>query len=218
MLRMFKVTSPMSVGSWILVAAGGSAPIAALDAWTHRIPAGRLARPIAALFGLPLATYTAALISNTAIPAWHHAHKLLPFVFGSGAALSAGAATVALTPIEAAAPARRLALAGAVAELATSELMERRLGGLGQPYHEGAAGRFRRISRATVAGGAILLAARGRSSRRAAVAAGALLSAGALSARWSVFKAGFGSAADPKYVIGPQREAIRRGERRGGAV
>jgi hypothetical protein len=32
-----------------------------------------------------------------------------------------------------------------------------------------------------------------------------------------VFKAGFQSAADPKYVVGPQRAAIRRGERPGAA-
>jgi hypothetical protein len=217
MMRMFKVTSPMSVGSWVLLAVGGTAPVAALDAWTGRIPGGRIARPIAALFGLPLATYTAALVANTAIPVWHQAHKMLPFVFGSGAALSAGAAGIALTPTEFAAPARRLALIGAVAELATSEVMERQLGELGEPYHEGASGWFRRISRATVAGGALLLARRGRSSRAAAVAAGALLSVGALSARWSVYKAGFTSASDPKYVVGPQREAIRRRERRGGA-
>jgi DMSO reductase anchor subunit len=217
MLRMFKVTSPMSMGSWILVAAGGCAPVAALDSFTGRVPGGRFARAVAAALGLPLATYTAALVANTAIPVWHQAHRMLPFVFASGAALSAGAAAVALAPVEAAAPARRLALAGAVAELATSERMERRLGELGEPYHQGAAGRLRRISRATVAGGALLLVARARSSRRAAVASGALLSIGALSARWSVFKAGFQSAADPKYVIGPQRASIERGERRGAA-
>jgi DMSO reductase anchor subunit len=217
MLRMFKVTSPMSVGSWILVAVGGSAPLAAIDAWTGLIPGGRYARRIAAVFGLPLATYTAALISNTAVPVWHKAHRMLPFVFGSGAAMSAGAATVALTPPAAAAPARRLALAGAVAGVATSEMMERRLGEQGEPYHHGAAANFRRVSRVAGAAGSILLATRGRSSRAAAVASGLLLSAAALSTRWSVFKAGFQSAADPKYVIGPQREAIRSGERRGGA-
>ena len=117
MLRMFKVTSPMSVGSWLLVAVGGSVPMAAIDAWTGLIPAGKYARRAAALFGLPLATYSAALISNTAIPIWHKAHRILPFVFASGAAMSAGAATVALTPPAAAAPARRLALAGAAAGL-----------------------------------------------------------------------------------------------------
>ncbi len=217
MLRMFKVTSPMSVGSWLLVAVGGSTPIAAIDAWTGWIPGGKYARRTAALLGLPLSTYTAALVSNTAIPVWHKAHRLLPFVFGSGAAMSAGAATVALTPPAAAAPARRLALIGAAAGVAATELMERRLGEQAEPYHQGAAGRFRRIGRTSATAGVALLAARGRSSRPAAVASGLLLSVAALSTRWSVFKAGFQSAADPKYVIGPQREAINRGERRGGA-
>ena len=217
MLRMFKVTSPMSVGSWILVVAGGSTPIAAIDAWTGWIPGGKYARRTAAMFGLPLATYTAALVSNTAIPVWHKAHRMLPFVFGSGAAMSAGAATVALTPPGAAAPARRLALAGAVAGAVTSELMEHRLGEQGEPYKQGAAATFRRVGRVAGAAGALLLVSRGRSSRAAAVASGMLLSAAALSTRWSVFKAGFQSASDPKYVIGPQREAISRGERRGAA-
>jgi hypothetical protein len=47
------------------------------------------------------------------------------------------------------------------------------------------------------------------------VAASALLCAGALSARWSTYKAGFESAADPRYVVGPQRAMIERGERQG---
>ena len=66
MLRMFKVTSPMSVGSWILSASGAATTLAAVDAWTGLFPrAGRVARPAAALLGLPLSTYTAALIANT---------------------------------------------------------------------------------------------------------------------------------------------------------
>ncbi len=217
MLRMFKVTSPMSVGSWILVTVGGSVPLAAIDAWTGLIPGGRYARRIAALFGLPLATYTAALVSNTAIPVWHKAHRILPFVFASGAAMSAGAATVALTPPAAAAPARRLALAGAVAQLTSTLLMERRLGEQAEPYHEGQASTFRRIGRGCGTAGVLLLRARGGSSRLAAVASGLLLSGGAALHRWSVFKAGFQSAADPKYVIRPQRAGIERGERQGAA-
>jgi hypothetical protein len=47
------------------------------------------------------------------------------------------------------------------------------------------------------------------------VLGGALLSAGALATRWAVFTAGFASAADPKYVVGPQREAIQQGRRKG---
>ncbi len=218
MLRMFKVTSPMSVGSWILSGAGATTALAAADAWTGRLGwAGRVARPLSALLGLPLATYTAALVANTAVPAWHEAYRMLPFAFGSGAALSAGAAAVALTPLDYAAPARRLALGAAVAEVGAMELMERRLGEHGEPYSEGQAGRFGKLGRACVLGGAALLAWRGRRSRPASVGAGGLLAAGAIGARFTVFHAGLQSAADPKYVIRPQRAEIERGQRRGAA-
>jgi hypothetical protein len=219
MLRMFKLTSPMSVGSWVLVGAGSSIPIAALDAWTGLVPArvARPARAVAALLGLPLSTYTAALVADTAVPVWHQARRTLPFVFGAGAAISAGAVGIASTPPVAAAPARRLALGGAAVGLVASEVMERRLGDHAEPYHHGAAARFRWLARVLAPIGAGLLLWRGRSSRAAAVASGASLAAAALATRWSIFKAGFQSAADPKYVIGPQRAAIDRGERRGGA-
>ncbi len=216
MLRMFKVTSPMSVGSWILSVSGASTTLAAADAWLGLFP--RLARParvLAALFGLPLSTYTAALVANTAVPVWHGARRHLPFVFGSGAALSAGAAALALTPPKEAAPARRLAIAGAVLESATNELMRHHLGDQAQPYKTGRARLFTNLTRGCLTAGTILAASRARSSRPAAVAAGTLLSVGALSARLTVFRAGFQSAADPRYVVGPQRRAIERGERKG---
>jgi hypothetical protein len=218
MLRMFKVTSPMSVGSWILTASGGATTLAAASVWLDRFPRlGRLAKPAAALLGLPLSTYTGALVANTAVPVWHEARRELPFVFGAGAALSAGAAGAIVTPPRHAAPARRLALAGAVAEVALKKTMEARLGPHGGPYRDGAGSLFGHISEGALATGAALLALRGRDSRLAAVMAGTLLSAGAVSARWSVFRAGFQSAADPAYVVGPQRGAIERGQRRGAA-
>ena len=186
--------------------------------WTGRFPrAGKAARPAAAAFGLPLCTYTAALVANTAVPVWHESHRWLPFVFGSGAALSAGAAGVIAAPPDHARPARRLALTSAVLEIGLKELMERRLGDHGEPYRQGAASKFGRAGQLCIATGAALLAARGGRSHGAAIAGGALLSAGALSARWSVFKAGFQSAANPKYVVRPQRGGIERGERRGAA-
>jgi DMSO reductase anchor subunit len=218
MLRMFKVTSPMSVGSWILTAAGGAITLAAANNWLGLFPrTARIAKPAAAILGLPLSTYTAALVSNTAVPVWHEARRELPFVFGAGAALSAGAANVMLTPPAHAAPARRLALMAAAAELGGNELMKKRLGEHGEPYDRGSASTFSQITRACVTTGAALLALKGSSSRAAAAVGGALLSAGALSARWSVFKAGFQSAADPKYVVGPQRALVQSSQRRGGA-
>jgi formate-dependent nitrite reductase membrane component NrfD len=211
MLRMFKVTSPMSVGSWVLAGSGTTTAVSAFSALSGRLR--RLAivgRPAAAALGLPLATYTGALIAQTAVPVWHEARRELPGLFAAGAAASAGAAAIVATPVEHAAPARRLALIGAVAELALARLMEERLGDLAEPYHEGTSGALSRAARGATAAGALLLAARARRSRAAAVAAGSLLLAGAACERWSVFKAGFASARDPRYTIDPQRGRVTR--------
>jgi hypothetical protein len=216
MLRMFKVTSPMSVGSWILSGSGASLPLAAANAWTGLFPrAARVAGPAAALFGLSLSTYTGALLADTSIPVWREARRQLPFVFGAGAGLSAGAIGVILTPVQSAGPARRLAVAASALEGPLMELMIHRVGEHGEVYRSGVPGKLVNVSRACIVGGGALLAARGGRSRAAAMLAGALLTAGGVATRWAVFRAGFASAADPKYVVGPQREAIEQGRRKG---
>jgi formate-dependent nitrite reductase membrane component NrfD len=217
MLRLFKVTSPMSVGSWVLVGSGLTTTVAAADAWSGLVPApvARPARALAAALGLPLATYTAALLANTAVPVWHEARRILPFVFAAGAATSASAAALVTTPPEAAAPARRLAVGGAVVAVTATEVMTRRLGPLGAPYGSGAAGRLKRAALGLTVTGAAVVAGLGARSRPAAMAGGALLLGGALCERGSIFRAGFQSAADPDATVGPQRRAIAAGERRG---
>jgi hypothetical protein len=213
MLRVFKPTSPMSVGSWFLTATGPATGLAAANALVGVFPGVALvAKRAAALLGLPLATYTSALISNTAVPVWHEARLTLPFVFAGGSAASAGAAAVALTPARRARAARRLTVIGAALETGATKLMEHRLGELGEPYHQGAAGGFSRAGQALTVGGALAVGSLGRGSRTAAKLGGALVATGALCQRWSIFKAGFQSAADPRYTVGPQRERIRRGE------
>ena len=64
----------------------------------RRRPARRADAGAAALGGLPLATYTAVLVANTAMPAWHEARRELPFVFAASAPASAGAAAAVLAP------------------------------------------------------------------------------------------------------------------------
>ncbi len=219
MLRMFKVTSPMSLGSWSLSASGATTSLAALSTFTGRVPRlGRAAKPAAAFFGLPLSTYTAALLANTAVPIWHEARWTLPFVFASGAAMSAGAVATIATPVEHAGPARRLALGAAVFEGLSSELMHRRLGPLGEPYRHGIAKRLELITGTGLALGSALVATRGRRSRAASVAGGALLAGAALSARINIFRAGRASAADPKFTVGPQRARADAGEHTAGAA
>jgi hypothetical protein len=137
-------------------------------------------------------------------------------VFAAGAAASAGAAALALTPPSHAAAARRLTLAGATAELVAVGVMERRLGEVGRPYHEGTAGRLGRLAKlTTLAGAALAAAASARRSPAAARGGGALVTAGAVLERWSIFTAGFQSASDPVFTAAPQRDRIARGQARG---
>jgi hypothetical protein len=150
--------------------------------------------------------YTATLLSDTAIPVWHEARQELPFLFASSAAASAGAAGVLAVPGPDAAPARRLAVGGAFIESAVMLTMEKRLGFIGEPYRQDEAGRYARLAKACTLGGGALLALAGGRSRLASVAGSALVLAGGAALRWSVFKAGFQSARDPKYTVIPQRE------------
>jgi len=208
MLRVFKVTSPMSVGSWVLFVSGGSSTTAAL---LERLGILRrvkvAAEAVSFLTGPPLATYTGTLLADTAIPVWHEARRELPWLFGASAAASAGAATTLFAGDEAG-PARRLAILGAAGALGLKDVMQRRLGFVGEVYEQGEAGRYGRVSKGLTATGAALLAAKGRRSRAATVAGSTLVLAGELALRWSVFKAGFQSARDPRYTVIPQRERL----------
>ena len=209
MLRVFKPTSPLSVGSFILAPFSGLAGAAAashVTGWFPRL--GRLAGAGAAAFGPPLATYTAALLANTAVPAGHEAHRELPFVFGGSGAQAAGGLAMLLVPTEQAAPARRMALAGAAVEILAAERILQK-GLVAEPYRTGRPGRLMTIARnATTVGSAITVLA-GRRSRLLSAVAGATYVAASVATRFGIFEAGLESARDPKYVVVPQRDRVR---------
>jgi formate-dependent nitrite reductase membrane component NrfD len=211
MLRVVKVTSPMNLGSWVLLVNGGATTTAAvcqlLDRWK---PLRIAASIVAALAGPPLATYTGVLIADTAVPVWHDGRHELPWIFGASAAASAGAsAAMFVDPVDAG-PARRVAIAGVLAEGALMQTMELRLRTVGEVYHQGAAGKLSWAAKGLSVAGAALLGTRGRKSRASAVLGGALVCAGELCLRWAVFKAGFQSARDPKYVVDSQRQRVEQ--------
>ena len=209
MLRVFKVTSPMSVGSWILGVSGAASSLAAVLEATGRLkPVKLAAEGVAALLGGPLSVYTATLVSDTAVPVWHEAQHELPFLFGASAVASAGAVAAMAVPAAEAGPARRMAVGGAVVENVLMTAMEKRLGLVGEVYKKEEAGKYNKLAKACTIGGAALLATSGRRSRLAAAAGGALVLTGEVALRWSVFKAGFQSARDPKYTVVPQRERL----------
>jgi hypothetical protein len=210
MLRVFKPTSPMSMGSWALAAMGPAAVGAAVSDRLGILPGlGRAAEVISGVIGPSLCTYTGALVANTAVPVWHEARRELPLIFAGSARASAGAASTLLTPAADAGPARRLAVTGAVVELATGQVMERRLGELGEPYHQGVAGRYARLAKGSTAVGAAAIGLAGRRRRPLAMAGAGLLLAGSALERLAVYKAGFQSARDPKYVVKPQRARLQ---------
>jgi formate-dependent nitrite reductase membrane component NrfD len=211
MLRVFKVTSPMNIGAWVLlVNSGASTTAAMLELLGILKPVKRLAELVAFLFGPPLATYTGVLVADTAIPVWHEAREELPWLFGASAAASAGAAACVFSPPGAAGPARRLAVGGVLAEGLVMHAMQLRLGETGEVYGKGTAGKFCWVAKGLAGGGALLLSRRGRRRRGAAVLGGALVCAGELCLRFAVHHAGRQSARDPTYVVKPQRERADR--------
>ena len=216
MLRVAKPTSPMSMGSWLLSAYAPLAGAAAASEVTGRVPRplGRAAGVGAGVLGAGVASYTAVLIADTAVPAWHESRRHLPYVFvGSAAAASSGLGLIGAPPAETA-PVRRLAVAGAVVELTAAARMERSVGLVAETFHEGRAGLLLRFSRVATVVGALGAATVAGRSRAGAAASGMALLAGSALTRFGIFEAGRASTQDPKYVVVPQRErvAARAGE------
>ena len=211
MLRVAKPSSPMNVGAWLLGAFGALGTVATTTGALDVLPRVRRAATLGAAALAPMvATYTAVLVADTAIPAWHDARAELPFVFAGGAAASAGAVGVLVLPPASAGPACVLLVAGAATELAASRVMERRLGTpVREAYERGRAAWLSRAATASTALGAgVVAVARGR-ARVARVGAVAVV-AGALLERFAVVAAGRASARDPRHVVAPQRAELGR--------
>lgn len=208
MLRVFKPTSPLSVGSWILAPFSGIASGVAAAELTGRLPRlARLAGLASGVLGPAMCTYTSVLLADTANPAWHEGYRELPFVFAGGSLTSGAGAALLAGPVEQNAPVRRMGWAGAALELAASVRMERSHGITSEPYRTGRAGRLLRVGQGlTVAGG--VLSALGRRRRWVSALSGAAYLAGGACMRFGVFEAGRASARDPKYVVVPQRERL----------
>ncbi len=209
MLRVFKPTSPMSVGSWVLagyVPMATAATVLDLGGWSPAL--GVAATAGAAALGPLVASYTAALVSNTAVPAWHEGRTEMPFAFvASSAAAAAGLALLA-APADEIGPVRRLGPIAAIGEVALTKLMEGRMGTVGESYHSGAAGRYERAASALLLAGAAGAFASRRHGSLLRRASGLALLAGSACSRLAIFHAGVASARDPRSTVVPQRRRI----------
>lgn len=107
MLRVAKHTSPMSIGTWILMSFSAFAGMSALaQVGADLRPSSRGLRRLARVAGVPaaltgagLATYTAALMSATSTPVWAAAPEALAVRYGA-ASLASAAAALALSEAE----------------------------------------------------------------------------------------------------------------------
>jgi formate-dependent nitrite reductase membrane component NrfD len=217
MLRVFRPTSPMSVGSWVVA---GEGPLAAGSAFLSGSrgvlrDVGDTAATAAGALGSVMTGYTAVLLANTAVPIWQQTRRTLPPLFVASAASSA-ASILELLPLSdrEASVVRRFGVVGRVAELVASIAFQKdaaRIDQVAKPLHEARAGALWKAAK--IFGVASLVASLPpRRSRAARAVTGLLGTAGVLALRFAVAEAGKQSAADPQATFAMQRTGLGSAE------
>jgi formate-dependent nitrite reductase membrane component NrfD len=215
MLRIFKPSSPMNLGTWTLVAHSGFSTLLAAQALAERdrLPvAGPLARRLppralgaaGALPAMTLGGYTGVLLGTTSVPVWSRSPVLGGLFMSS--AIASGTSAVALASILTGSDTQAehavlgsIGIAAGVTELGLAGGYLATSGTAAAPLRTGLDGA---LLLGAVAAAATALAlelagtrAHGRRRTLSAVAAGASLAGGAL-LRWAVIRAGHASALD----------------------
>ncbi|MFL6414554.1 MAG: NrfD/PsrC family molybdoenzyme membrane anchor subunit [Bryobacteraceae bacterium] len=210
MLRVFRPTSPMNVGAWILSGTGATATGAflftELGGW-FRLP-GKILGYAAGIFGAGLATYTGVLVANSAIPIWQESRKFLPLVFGSSALASLGCTFDMLTESEEERSITTvLGNMGRGAELIAGTFMEHQASAVarvGRPFKRGLSGVMWRTAELLTFASLVVSLAPKRTDRTR-FAAGLLGTAGSLLLRYTVAHLGTVSARDARASFHQQR-------------
>jgi formate-dependent nitrite reductase membrane component NrfD len=225
MLRVFRPTSPMNMGTWILTgfsAAAGFAAVASCGpARLHVL--SDIAAVKAGVFGLVLSGYTGVLVSQTAVPVWQRPHRTMPLLFLASAAASASSLMSFFEWNES--ERRAIAVfgfAGRLADLGCGQIAEQQIGSVpeaARPLREGLSGLLWNAGKAFTAASLALSLAPG-SSRRKDRWIGALGTAGALCLRFGIHYAGQRSAENPRATFHQQRAEFhqQRAALGGGAV
>lgn len=205
MLRVFRPTSPMNMGSWILTGFSSLAGASAI------MPVQAVAGPAAVgagAFGLLLSGYTGVLVANTAVPIWQRPHRIMPLLFISSAASSAAALLDLFRWNKS--EQRAIDIFGTVAkttDLALSQFAESRIGSVpeaAEPLHKGFGGFLWQTAKILTAASLALSIAPGQ-SRRKTRWIGLLGTAGALCLRFSIHEMGRRSAENPRATFHQQR-------------
>lgn len=210
MLRVFRPTSPMNLGAWVLSATSGAAFSALVvgGAEGSLRPLGESAGYAAGLLGMALATYTGVLVSNTAVPLWNASRRVLPLLFAASAMTSVG---VMLQLFEETEEEARISTifgsVGEAAELTASIFTEQQASvvpRVGRPFKRGVSG-FLWRSAALLTASSLVVGLLPNRARGKQLASGVLGTLGSLVLRFAVERAGNDSARDPRASFHRQR-------------
>jgi formate-dependent nitrite reductase membrane component NrfD len=217
MLRVFKLTSPMSMGSWVLSAFSAAAGGAAVLPYGPRPfrPLAHLCGMLAGLLGLPLAAYTGVLLVQTAVPVWKHKlWSVFALLSGTGATGS----FLLFLPLNAkeARAVDVFGIVGKVGDVALGHTIEYDLSEVervARPLQKGLTGILWEASKLLFIASAVVSLVPGHSKKKR-YTAGALGVAGGVCVRFAYFFAGKRSALEPRATFEQQRNqpALPAGE------
>ena len=210
MMRVFRPTSPMNMGVWIL---SGAAPAAittglllnrgGLLGWI-----GEAAGYVSGIFGAALAGYTGVLVSNTAIPIWQAPRAWMPVLFTASGASAAASIVDIFAKDEAACRVTRIfGTAGRAIEVAAAQKVARAasvIPRVGKPFQEGGTAILWKAATGLTAASLVLSLLPGNSRKKARIA-GLLGAAGSLCMRVAVHYISEVSALDARASFHQQR-------------
>ncbi len=216
MLRVFRLSSPMSIGSWILSAfslcIGGAAVL----------PLGpRFLAPLitplgffGGVLGLGLSGYTGVLLSQTAVPVWQASYRITPVLFlASGTASASAFFELFNLNRHEAATVERFGMMGKITELLAAIALERNAAGVERvvrPLKTGFSGLLWQAAKVLTVAGIILSVIPGKSRKRR-ISSGLIGTAASLCFRFGIFYAGKISARDPRASFDQQRAGSDQG-------
>lgn len=209
MVRVFRPSSPMNVGSWILTFNGvQTAAAVALNrgpAWMRALAAAAGLK--AGLFSAAQCAYPAVLLACTTVPVWQQARTSLPPLFVGSAMSSLGslAPFLGLPPVV-----EHFGTLGKAVELVAMTAMERqtsRVERVGRPLRQGRSGAMWRLAGGLTAASLLLSLWPGTSAWKKRLA-GVLGTVGAATIRFACTEAGKASSLDPKASFHSQRQGV----------
>ena len=210
MMRVFRPTSPMNMGAWILA---GAAPTAIVTGLFINRPGvlgwiGEAAGYASGLWGAALSCYTGVLVAGSVIPVWQEARRWMPVLFAASAATTAASLLeLFYEGPEATRITQVFGAFGRCIELAAADGVEQSASvvpRVGRPFRTGGTGFLWKTASVFTAASLVFSLLPGR-SRRTRRVAGVLGAAGSLAMRFAVHYISHASARDARASFDLQR-------------